>query len=95
MATHLGLCTIDLHIPEATSLKGKRSVLKSMLEGIRSRFNVSAAELEHQDLWQRAGIGVACLSNDQAFCDRVLSQVVEWIEANPRVYVCKVDVEFL
>jgi uncharacterized protein YlxP (DUF503 family) len=94
MALSVGVCTLDLHLPEAGSLKSKRSILKSMLEGLRSRFNVSAAEVDHLDLWQRAAVGIACVSNSQQHNDEVLNKVVDWIEANPRVYVSRVEVEF-
>ena len=95
MAIHVGLCTLDLFIPEAQSLKQKRSVLKSMLEGMRSKFNVSAAEVEHMDLWQRATVAVSCVSNSQTFADQVLNKVVDWVESNPRVNVSRVEIEFL
>ena len=95
MALIVGLCTIELVIPEADSLKGKRSVLKSLLEGLRQKFNVSAAEVEHMDVWRRATIGVACVSNSQTFVDQVLNSVISWIESNPRVNITQVDVEFL
>ncbi len=95
MSAVIGMCSLELHIPESTSLKAKRSVLKGMLEGIRSRFNVSAAEVEHQDLWQRAGIAIVCVSNSQPFTDEVLNKVVSWVEQNPRVYVTRVEMEFM
>ena len=95
MAIHVGLCTLDLLIPESQSLKQKRSVLKSMLEGIRSKFNVSAAEVEHMDLWRRATVGIACVSNSQQFVDQVLNKVVDWVESNPRVNITDVQLEFL
>src|SRR5205807_135802 len=95
MAVIVGLCTLDLIIPEANSLKDKRSVLKSMLEGIRHKFNVSAAEVEHMDIWRRASVGIACVSNSQMFADQVLNKVVDWVEANPRVNVTNVRIEFL
>jgi len=95
MALIVGLCTIELVIPEANSLKDKRSVLKSMLEGMRSRFNISAAEVEHMDVWRRATVGIACVSNSQTFIDQVLNKVIEWVESNPRVNVTDVQVEFL
>jgi uncharacterized protein YlxP (DUF503 family) len=95
MAIVVGLCTLDLTIPEANSLKDKRSVLKSMLEGMRNRFNVSAAEVEHQDTWRRATVGIACVSNNQIFSNQVLNKVLDWVESNPRVYVTNVELEFL
>jgi uncharacterized protein len=95
MAVHVGLLTLELFIPEAHSLKEKRSVLKSMLEGIRGKFNVSAAEVEHMDLWQRATVAVTCVSNSQTFIDQVLNKVVDWVESNPRASLTDVRIEFL
>ena len=91
----VGTLRVALSIPESNSLKDKRSVLKSMLEGMRSRFNVSAAEIEENDTWRRAVIGIACVSNSQTFSDQVLNKVVDWIEANPRVYLTDVQIEFV
>jgi len=95
MAIHVGLCTLGFLIPEANSLKAKRSVLKSMLEGMRDRFHVSAAEVEHNDLWQRATVGIAYVSNSAGHTDEVLNKVVDWVEANPRVNVTEVQIEHL
>jgi uncharacterized protein YlxP (DUF503 family) len=95
MALIVGLLTLEIVIPEANSLKDKRSVVKSMVEGMRNKFNVSAAEVDHLDVWRRATIGVACVSNSQAFVDQVLNKVVDWVESNPRVNVAGVEVEFL
>lgn len=91
----IGVCTVDLLIPESHNLKEKRHVLRSMLEGLRSKFNVSAAEVDHLDLWQRAVIGIACVSNEQKFVDQVLNKITDWIEANPRISVVSIEVEFL
>lgn len=95
MAVSIGLCTLELHIPEANSLKEKRSVVKSMLDGMRGRFNVSAAEVEQLDTWRRATIAVASVSNSRGFTDQVLNKVLDWVESNPRVYVASVEMEFL
>jgi uncharacterized protein YlxP (DUF503 family) len=76
----IGLCTIELHLPAANSLKDKRSVLKSTIARIRREFNVSIAEVDGQDMWRTAVLGVATVSNDSAHAHRVLSGVVRWIE---------------
>lgn len=91
----IGLLTLELSIPEANSLKDKRSVLKSMLEGMRHRFNVSAAEVEQMDIWRRATVGVACVSNSHQFTDQVLNKVLDWVESNPRVCITNVQLESL
>jgi uncharacterized protein YlxP (DUF503 family) len=95
MAIHVGLCTLELYIPEANSLKDKRSVLKSMLEGMRNKFNVSTAEVEHNDIWRRATIAISCVSNSQQFADQMLNKAVDWVESNPRVNLAQVQIEFL
>jgi hypothetical protein len=76
----IGFCTLELFIGEANSLKDKRRVLKSMLERIRSRFNVSIAEVGQQELWQRATVAFACVSNERAHADQVISTVIRFME---------------
>lgn len=95
MAFVVGVCTLELSIPEANSLKDKRSVLKSMLDGLRNRFHVSAAEVDQNDIWRRATVGVALVSNDRSYADQVLSKALDWVESNPRVLVTGVEMEFL
>jgi len=75
----LGLCTIKLRLPENHSLKDKRKVLKSITTRVRNRYNVAIAEMDDQDLWQVATLGIACLSNDAQQVDKVLSKVVDFI----------------
>jgi len=91
----VGITTVELTIPESNSLKDKRQVLRSMLDGIRRRFNVSAAEVDNLDLWRRATVGIAAVSNEQKYLDQLLAGVTHWIEENPRVNVMDVQVEFL
>jgi uncharacterized protein YlxP (DUF503 family) len=76
----IGLCTIELHLPGAHSLKDKRSVLKSVSRRIRNEFNVSIAEVGEQDAWHSAVFGVVTVSNDAAYVHGLLTQVVNWIE---------------
>ncbi|MBN1826721.1 MAG: DUF503 domain-containing protein [Candidatus Eisenbacteria bacterium] len=91
----LGTCRIDLHIPAAGSLKGKRAVIKSLKERIRNRMNVSVAEVDHQDFWQRAALGVAVVSNEKKHADQVLAAVVRLVRSEPRVEIIDIRVEFL
>jgi uncharacterized protein YlxP (DUF503 family) len=78
----VGTCQIDLHIPNNHSLKGKRKVVRSVVTRISQQFNVSIAELDHQDFWQSACLAVACVSNDSAYVHRQLEGVVHWVEQN-------------
>ena len=86
---HVGVCTIDLRLPGNGSLKGKRRVVKSMVTRITREFNVSVAEVEDQDLWQRAVLGVACVSSSAGYAHGQLERVVQWIETQ------RFDVELL
>jgi len=61
----VGLLTLDIHLPYAHSLKDKRQVVRRLKERLRARFNVAVAELDHQDIWQRAQVGVLTLSTDR------------------------------
>jgi uncharacterized protein YlxP (DUF503 family) len=86
---HIGVCTIDLRLPGNGSLKGKRGVIKSIVTRVGREFNVSIAEVEAQDLWQRAVLGVACVSSSASYAHGQLERVVQWIENN------RLDVELL
>ena len=76
---HVGVCRIELRLPENLSLKGKRRVVKSITTRVRSKFNVSVAEVDDQNLWQLATLGICCVSNDNRFINEVLSKVVDFI----------------
>ena len=91
----IGLLTLELFIPGAESLKDKRSVVKSLIETTRRKFNVSIAEVDDLDKWRRATIGIACVSNDVQYLNGVLDKVVESLESNPAIEVGEVDMELL
>lgn len=76
----VGLLTLEVHLPYAHSLKDKRQVLRSLKDRLRSHFNVAVAEVDHQELWQRATIGVVSISNEQAHVSRLLENVEEEAE---------------
>jgi hypothetical protein len=93
---HIGVCTIELRLPGNGSLKGKRSVVKSIVSRVSREFNVSIAEVDAQDIWQRAVLGVACVSSSAGYAHGLLEQVVHWIEDNrPDVELLEYDVEML
>jgi hypothetical protein len=71
----IGLLTLEIHISDAHSLKDKRQVLRSLKDRLRSHFNVAVAELEYQDVWQRALVGVVSLSNDEKHLRESLDHV--------------------
>jgi hypothetical protein len=72
----VGVLTLEIQIPYAHSLKEKRAVLRKMKDRLRARFNVAVAELDHQDVWQRATLGVVSISDSQVLLDSVFRQVL-------------------
>ncbi len=76
---NVGVCRIRFRLPENLSLKGKRRVLKSITTRVASKFSVSVAEVDDQDLWQLATLGICCVSNDKRHTNEVLSKVVDFI----------------
>ncbi len=77
----IGVCTIYLAIPANHSLKGKRQVLKSLIARVHHDFNVSIAEVEQQDAWQSATLGLACVSSDPGYAHGLLTKVIEAISS--------------
>ena len=75
----------DLRIPGCGSLKEKRHVVKTLTGGIRSKFNVAVAEVDHHDLWQRTTIAVSAVSGEAYHVKRVLQQVERYIATWPRL----------
>jgi uncharacterized protein len=73
----VGLLTIELHIPDAQSLKDKRQVLRSLKDKLRRDFNVAVAELEHHDTWQRSVVGIVTISNEEKHLREVLQKVLD------------------
>ena len=78
---HIGVLTIDLFIPSAQSLKGKRMVLKSLKDRVRNKFNVSIAELDGEDKWQTATVGISMIGNDRRYMDSCLQNIVSYVES--------------
>jgi uncharacterized protein YlxP (DUF503 family) len=77
---HIGLLQLDLHIPYAHSLKEKRMAVRSVKDRLRKRFNVSISELDHQELWQRAEIGVVSIGPDPQYLEQQLNLALREIE---------------
>jgi uncharacterized protein YlxP (DUF503 family) len=65
----------EFFIPDSRSLKDKRQVLRSVIQTTSNKFNVSIAEVEYQDLWQRAAVGVSCVAESIPHCRKVLQEV--------------------
>lgn len=92
----VGVLRFVLQIPGSGSLKGKRHVLRKVLDRVRARFNVSAAEVADNDLWQRATVGVAAVGNDRAFVNEVLDKVLRSVEeGGAEAHVVSHEIELL
>lgn len=88
----IGSLLVQVYVPGATSLKEKRQVVKGMTAKIQNRFNVSVAELNNEDLWQRATIGVAMVGDSKDYMERQLQLVLNFMDAEPRWEVIQVFV---
>jgi uncharacterized protein YlxP (DUF503 family) len=91
----VGICTVELLIPESQSLKDKRQVLHSMKDRLRGKFNLSIAEVDGQDLWQKAVLGMACVANDGGHVEQVLEQALNVIKSMPTIEIVRVHRELL
>lgn len=91
----VGKLFLSAFLGDAHSLKDKRQVVKSVKDRVHGRFNVSIAEVEDQDLWQKVGLGVAVASNDAKHALSVLSEVEQFIRTHPALVVCSAETEIL
>lgn len=91
----VGLITWDLHLAGCGSLKDKRRVVKSLKDRLHNRFNVSAAETDHHDLWQRAELSVCVVSNDRRHAEDVLRQADRLVAGEPNARIVDTSTSFL
>ena len=91
----VGVLTLELFISEANSLKGKRKILKSLLERLKHRFNISVAEVGRQDSWKHSTIGISAVSSETAHMDSILSTVVNFIEDHGGAEIIEMQKELL
>ena len=89
----IGICQVEMHIPGSNSLKSKRFVLQSLKTRIRNKFNVSVAEVDHNDKWQRATIGIALVSNERQFIDKALTQILNLIDNEMQIEIIQHQTE--
>ena len=78
-AGYVGILSVELHFPEAGSLKGKRKHVKSAKAQLQNRFGVSVAEVDHHDLWQRARLTLACVACEHNEAERLLEEAVRYL----------------
>jgi uncharacterized protein YlxP (DUF503 family) len=91
----VGVCHLDLLLPEGSSLKAKRSVIKSLIARVRAKFNCSISEVGAHDLWQRACVGICLVGSDQPFINSSLDKVIDYIERLGLLEVVGSETEFV
>lgn len=91
----IGSCTIKLRLFESNSLKDKRQIVKSILGRIKTRFNVSIAEIDLNNSWQTTIIGFACVTNDTQHANQIVSNVLRFIDEDIRVEIIEENIEIL
>jgi uncharacterized protein YlxP (DUF503 family) len=89
----IGVCTIELHVPDSGSLKTKRQSLRSLKDRIRNKFNVSVAEVGDNDLWQKASLAVAAVSNDKSHLNQTMDHVLNMVRGVPELSLLDYQIE--
>ena len=88
-------CVVKLHLNGVYSLKEKRRIVKSLCSRLPQKFNLAAAEIEHQDVWQTAVLGLVTVGNDGAHLHSMLEKAVAWIEqTRPDIPIDDYSIEF-
>lgn len=91
----IGLLRVEVHYPESGSLKTKRFTLKSVADRLRRQFNVSVAEVEYQNLWQRSVLALVTVNTDRKHADSCLSKALELLEGEGDLQVTGIQTEYL
>ena len=88
-------CVIKLHLNGVHSLKEKRRIVKSLCTRLPQKFNLAVAEIEHQDVWQTAVLGLVTIGNDSGYLHGLLEKAVAWIETTrPDIPIEEYSIEF-
>ena len=91
----VGVCRVVLSLPGNQSLKGKRKVVRSVLDRVRARFNVAASEVAENDEWRRAVLGFAVVSNDPSHANSMLDTLLSFVESSVQAVVVDRELEIV
>ena len=91
----IGILSVSLHIPGSQSLKDKRQVIKSVIERTRNKFNVAIAEIDDNDLWQRAVLGMVCIGNEKKIVNQIIDKTLNFIRSFPLIALIDFQIEIL
>jgi uncharacterized protein YlxP (DUF503 family) len=92
---HAAAVRFDLHVPESRSLKAKRAAVRPIVDGLRHKYRISVAEIDHQDQWQRVAIGVAVVAASEHHLDDVLENVRRFVDTRPDVELLDAETTYL
>jgi len=90
----VGLLRLEVHVPNAQTLKEKRSVLNSLKDQLRGKFNISVAEIDANETWQRATVGISTLGNSRAYTEGLLREVTDWVRTTRLVELIAVEEDY-
>ena len=91
----VGVARFEIRLPACASLKDKRAVLRRLLSMLRQKFNVSASEVDHLDLWQRSTVGVSLVTDTQFHARKVLQEIGRHVDTHPGVELLDTQTEFI
>lgn len=91
----VGTLRIEFHLPDNRSLKGKRKVVRSMVDKVKARFNVSVAEVGSNDKWQRIELGISAVGNDRRHIDSSLNHILSFLDSLCLAEIIETDMEIL
>ncbi len=92
---HAAAMSLDLHVPASRSLKAKRKAIRPVTDGLRQRFRVSVAEIDHHEQWQRALIAVAVVAESSGRLDEMLERCRRFVDSRLEVELLAVDVRYV
>lgn len=91
-----GVVKIQLHLPENQSLKDKRRIVKSIISRLRNQYNISIAEVDDNDLWQMATLGISCVSNNSQHVDETITDIIKFINHKyPELEIVDQEIEII
>ncbi|MBD3384785.1 DUF503 family protein [candidate division KSB1 bacterium] len=91
----VGLLQLEIFIPDSASLKEKRFVLLSLKQRLRNKFNISIAEIDQNDKWQLATLGVAVVANEKRFVEKTLNKIFSLVEQEHNIQIMNQQFEIL
>ena len=91
----IGICTCEIYIFNANSLKSKRSVVKNIIEKSKNRFNISIAEVGENDKWQKSIIAFSTISNDQRLVEETIEKVINFFDSYSEIEIINIKREIL